>query len=273
MSKKKQKNDFQPVKLGDWVIVDAETRPVTVIFWLIAAGASIGLNVWGASMLYDEQPARSFFVVLALGIEGLAFMVTKGIIDDWNNNHQLKAGIGAAGLAAIAIICVTFGHNALDRLSIDVREKNNTERARAERVQSRADEYFAKAKAFQDAGEDIDANAAMQKGEYQQAIADRINTEVEKRKELPVALRLLILAIAEFVKIGGRYVFATRTKKVWSKTQRVAHDKSKAAKAELEDIIAEIMRPRKGRPSKELQAAREAIAAGEMPDNVSMFRR
>lgn len=273
MSTKKKSDEFEPIKIGDVVIVDAETKPVTAFFQIVTAGASIALNVWGASMLYDEMPAQAFFVILAFGIEGLAFMVTKGIIDDWNNNHNLKAGAGAVMLLAIAVICVTFGHNAFERLSMGVSQKNANEQARAERVQKRADEYFASAAAFQKAGQDIDANSAMNKGEVQQAIADNIRTEIKKRTELPVWVRLLILSIAEGVKIFGRYVFATRTKRVWSKAQRNAHEKSKSSREELAAIIQEIMTPKPGRPSKELQAAREQIAAGKVPSNIALFRR
>ena len=97
MSKKPKKPKYEAFRINGFVIVDAETRPLTAVGVVMAGAASVAFNVWGASMLYDEFPARLFFVILAMGLEFLAFMVVKGIIDDWRNNHREKAGV-AAGL-------------------------------------------------------------------------------------------------------------------------------------------------------------------------------
>lgn len=239
-------------------LFDAETRPVTMIFVLIAGVFSIGINCYGASLVYDEFPARAFFVGLAFGIEGLALLVVSGIIKDLENNHFHKAAAAGAQLLFIAIICATFGHNAFDRLSVGIEERNKAELARAERIQLIADDYFDKATAARKAGDDTAANSASYKAEVQQVQADKIRAEVEQNQAPQWWLVLAILFVAETVKIGGRWTFATHTKRKWSKAQREAAEASKAGKAAEADAIAEALKPKRGRPSKQTLALRAA---------------
>lgn len=244
-------------------LFDAETRPVSMTFVLITGVFSIGINCYGASLVYDEFPARAFFVGIAFGIEGLAITVVNGIIRDFENNNARKAGIAAAQLVVIAIICATFGHNAFARLSVGIEAENDAERARAARIQVIADEYFAEAAAARAAGNDQGFNSANYKAEIEQKKADKIAGEIKQNAPPAEWLIIFILFVAETVKVGGRWTFGTHSKKRWSAAQRAASEAGKAEKAEKAEEIAEAVKPKRGRPSKETLALRE-LAKGKV---------
>lgn len=249
-------------------LFDAETRPVTNSFVLITAGASILFNCFGAWLIYDDFPAQVFFVALAFGFEGLALMAVSCIIRDWTNNHRAKAAAAGFQLFVIAVICATFGHNAFHRLEVGKIEANKSELARADRIQQIADDYFEEAKAARGR---LDANGyrddatftrlnAM--GESQQKIADGIRAEVKENQPPALWLVLFMLTAAETVKVFGRYTLATHTKKQWSKAQRDAHDKGRAEREDAAAAIEALLKPKRGRPSKAVLAARKLAAAG-----------
>lgn len=248
-------------------LFDAETRPVSMTFVLIAGVFSVAINCFGAWLVYDELPAQLFFVGLAFGIEGLALTVVPGIIRDWENNHRRKAAIAAVQLGVIAVICATFGHNAFDRLSVGIAEANASELARADRIQKIADSRFEEAAAARAAGDDTGFNRATYHAEIQQKEADKIRAQVKQNQPPQPWLVMFILFVAETVKIGGRWTFATHTKRAWSKAQREAHDAGKAAskgaEAALEAAIAEALKPKRGRPSNEVIALRALAARGK----------
>ena len=193
-------------------------RPVTFAAILIAGTASAALNCYGAFSLFNGI-AAFIFLAAVFGMELLALLCLRHIVQDWQNHHRMKAGLAMLIFIPLVICCAAAGKRAFDMLEIDLRETNKIETARAERIQERADAHFAAALVATERSVQTQETA---RGETEQAKADAIRLQIEKKAPPPVWFVLFILFVLEMVKTGGRFAFATETQKTWSPARRKA---------------------------------------------------
>jgi hypothetical protein len=194
-------------------------RPITFTAILIAGAASSALNCYGAFSLFNGI-AAGIFLAAVLGMELLALLCLRHIVQDWQNHHRMKAGLATLIFIPLVICCAASGKRAFDMLEIDLRETNKIETARADRIQARADAHFAASLA---ATERSVQTQETSRGEKEQASADAIRLQVEKKAPPPVWLVIALLFVMEMVKTGGRFAFATETQKTWSPARRKSH--------------------------------------------------
>jgi hypothetical protein len=193
-------------------------RPATFAFILITGIASACLNCFGAFSLFNGVAAWIFLAAI-FGMEGLALLALKHIVQDWQNHHRIKAALATLIFIPLVIGCAASGKRAFDMLAIDLRETNKIEMAKAERIQARADEHFAAAAKATERSTQLQE---ISRGELEQAKADAIRLQVEKKAAPPAWLVICLLCLFELVKTGGRYAIATETAKTWSPARRRA---------------------------------------------------
>ena len=194
-------------------------RPATFGAIVVTGTASAALNCYGAFSLFNGLAAW-IFLAAVFGMELLALLCLRHIVQDWQNNHRLKAALAMLIFIPLVIGCAASGKRAFDMLEIDLRERNKIEMAKADRIQERADAHFMAAQA---ATERSIQTQEIARGEKEQAAADALRLKVEKKQPPPAWLVICLLFLFELVKTGGRFAIATETQKTWSPARRKAH--------------------------------------------------
>ena len=194
-------------------------RPATFGAIIVTGTASAALNCFGAFSLFNGVAAW-IFLAAVFGMQLLALLCLRHIVQDWQNNHRLKAALAMLIFIPLVIGCAASGKRAFDMLAIDLRETNKIEMAKADRIQERADAHFMAAQATTERSIQTQEIA---RGEKEQAAADALRLKVEKKQPPPAWLVICLLFLFELVKTGGRFAIATETQKTWSPARRKAH--------------------------------------------------
>jgi hypothetical protein len=226
----------KPMKL----LKSFEGREGTFALVLVIGVASSSQNVYGAAHLFSGLIPTIIACVAIAGAEGVAIASLRHIVTDWQNYHRVKAIGGAIALTLCVCGCVISGHKAFATLSITAHHEYKNLQADAERLKAEADKYTAAALATT-----VETEADMYRARAQrwQTQAQNKQLEVLKAKPLPQELYYVLLALFEFLKIGGAYLLATPTTKAWSPAQRKAHNrKRKLEEAEQAAALADAER-------------------------------
>ena len=215
------------------MITIPEGRPVVFAAVVTGGLASAVFNIWGASQLFSGLAAIPFAVAVT-AFEVFAVMALAGIIEDWNNNHHLKAIIGSVVFALAVVGCTNAGKHAFHLVTLDVQEANKVRQVKADREKALAVRLFAEAKPFELAGTDPGHpdyqryHKLVTAAERAEKVHNDLSLEIEKNKLPPPWQIWMLLILFEVNKALGRWSAATPTSRTWTRAQRKAHkDKSK----------------------------------------------
>lgn len=192
-----------------------EGRPVTAVLVFGAGIGSAAFNVYGAHAIYAGI-AGLIFGGVVLCMEGLAIVSLRHILEDWDNNNYVKAGLGAIAFAGIVSLCMYSGYRAFNGMNIEATETNNFEKAKADRIEAAGNAFFAEASTLTGQAKDTQ----LFYGEKKLKEANDIRIEVQKKQPPAFAAVMLFLATLELVKMIGRFALATPSQKKWSWTRR-----------------------------------------------------
>lgn len=184
-------------------------RPATFFFVVGAGVASAIFNVWGAYTLYIGV-AGFLFAAGIFFCEGVALLSLKSIVEDWDKGQKIKAGVAALIFVVAVAGCAISGKRTFDNLAVDMRTTKTQELARADRIQSVADEHFSNAAKTNNYSIQ---RQELARAEKEQARADAIRKTQEKAKPPAEWVTWLLLALFEAVKAFGRWALATKQRR------------------------------------------------------------
>lgn len=216
-----------------------EGRPLTAFVVSCGFIASAAWNLYGAAFMFYGLFATILFMVMVATAEALAGLTLRHIVEDWNNNNEMKAALGAVIYGFCIFGCITAGHRAFDVQAIQQRETNAFNIEKAERHEEQAKVHFAKAKAAS-AKDDRDTEVSQTRLANQELEkAHQIKLEVERKQPMSTYTMWSIIVLFELVKTGGRWAMATQSKPRWNwKRRQIQNLKDKQALAEAKQKYA-----------------------------------
>lgn len=190
-------------------------RPMTATVVLLAWIASAGWNLYGAAHMFYGAFATVLFIIMVFCAEALAGLTLRHIVEDWTNNNEMKALLGAVIYGFCIYGCVTAGHRAFDVQAIQQRETNAFKLALAQRHEDQAKIHFAKAQTAS-AANDRDSEVSQTRlANSELTKAHEIKLEVERKKPLSIYQTWAIIVLFELIKTGGRWALAVESKPRW----------------------------------------------------------
>ena len=197
-----------------------EGRPLTACVVIAAFAASASWNLYGAANMFYGLFATVIFVVMIASAELLAGLVLRHIVEDFNNNNELKGILGSMIFMLCIFGCVTAGHRAFDVQAIQQRETNTFNEAKADRHTAQSVILFAKAKAASATGDRDTEVAQTRLANTELENAHKLKLEIERKKPMSEFTMWSIILLFEMIKLGGRWALAVQSKPRWNWRRR-----------------------------------------------------
>lgn len=195
-------------------------RPVTAAVVTVAFAASAAWNLFGAAFMFYGLFATVLFMVMVGAAEALAGLTLRHIVEDWTNNNEIKALLGAVIYGFCIFGCVTAGHRAFEVQAIQQAETNAFKEQKAARHEAQAKIHFAKADAASRADDRDKEVAETRLANTELQNAHEIRLEVKQRQPMKPWTMWSIIILFELVKTGGRWAMATASKPRWNWKRR-----------------------------------------------------
>lgn len=198
----------------------AEGRPITAGIVTLAFAASALWNLHGAAYMFYGLVATILFVVMIAAAEALAGLTLRHIVEDWTNNNEFKAMLGAVIYGFCIFGCVTAGHRAFEVQAIQQVETNAFKEKTAQGHADLAALHESMAAAALRSGDKDKEFSSRRIAREERQKAHDIRLEIKQRQPMSDWTMWALIILFELVKTGGRWALAVQSKPRWNWRRR-----------------------------------------------------